>query len=153
MEINKRIHSYKGNGGIFMKAIVCDKYGSPDVLQLKEIKKPLPAENQVLVKVHTASLNYGNLVLLKGKPFFVRLAFGLTRPKYSIPGGDIAGTVEAVGKNVLQFQTGDEVFGDLSSCGWGGFAEYVTVPESALALKPVNISFEEAAATPMAGTT
>jgi NADPH:quinone reductase-like Zn-dependent oxidoreductase len=136
-----------------MKAIVCDKYGLPDVLELKEVKKPLPTENQVLVKVHTASLNFGNLVLLKGKPFLARFAFGLTRPKYSIPGGDIAGTVEAVGKNVLQFQIGDEVFGDLSGCGWGGFAEYVTVPESALALKPTNISFEEAAATPMAGVT
>jgi NADPH:quinone reductase-like Zn-dependent oxidoreductase len=136
-----------------MKAIVCNKYGSPDVLELKEIKKPLPLENQVLVKVHTASLNYGNLVLLKGKPFLARFAFGLMRPKYSIPGGDIAGKIEALGKNVTQFQVGDEVFGDLSSCGWGGFAEYVTVPEYALALKPANISFEEAAATPMAGVT
>lgn len=136
-----------------MKAIVCDKYGSPDVLELKEIKKPLPTENQVLVKVHTASLNFGNLVLLKGKPFIARFAFGLMRPKYSIPGGDIAGTVEAVGKDVKLFQVGDEVFGDLSGCGWGGFAEYVTVPEYALALKPTNISFEEAAATPMACVT
>ena len=136
-----------------MKAIVCNKYGSPDVLELKEIEKPLPLENQVLVKVHAASLNFGNLVLLKGKPFLARFAFGLLRPKYSIPGGDIAGIVEAVGKDVKQFQAGDEVFGDLSGCGWGGFAEYVTVPEYALALKPTNISFEEAAATPMAGVT
>ncbi len=136
-----------------MKAIVCDKYGSPDVLELKEINKPLPTENQVLVRVYAASLNYGNLVLLKGKPFVARFAFGLTKPKYSIPGGDIAGIVEAVGKNVKLFKAGDEVFGDLSGCGWGGFAEYVTVPEYALALKPTNISFEEAAATPMAGVT
>ncbi|OCA85294.1 NAD(P)-dependent alcohol dehydrogenase [Pseudobacillus wudalianchiensis] len=136
-----------------MKAIVCDKYGSPDVLELKEIKKPLPTENQVLVKVHSASLNFGNLVLLKGKPFLARFAFGLIRPKYSIPGGDIAGKVEAVGKEVKLFQAGDEVFGDLSGCGWGGFAEYVTVPEYTLALKPANISFEEAAATPMASVT
>ncbi|NEU30613.1 NAD(P)-dependent alcohol dehydrogenase [bacterium LRH843] len=136
-----------------MKAIVCNKYGSPDVLELKEIKKPLPTENQVLVKVHSASLNFGNLVLLKGKPFLARFAFGLMRPKYPIPGGDIAGKVEAVGKDVKLFQVGDEVFGDLSGCGWGGFAEYVTVPEYALALKPANISFEEAAATPMAGVT
>ena len=136
-----------------MKAIVCNKYGSPDVLELKEIEKPLPLENQVLVKVHTASLNFSNLVLLKGKPFLARFAFGLLRPKYSIPGGDIAGIVEAVGKDVKQFQPGDEVFGDLSGCGWGGFAEYVTVPEYALALKPTNISFEEAAATPMASVT
>ena len=136
-----------------MKAIVCNKYGSPDVLELKEIEKPLPLENQVLVKVHSASLNFGNLVLLKGKPFLARFAFGLLRPKYSIPGGDIAGIIEAVGKDVKQFQPGDEVFGDLSGCGWGGFAEYVTVPEYALALKPTNISFEEAAATPMASVT
>ncbi|VEF46203.1 alcohol dehydrogenase, zinc containing [Bacillus freudenreichii] len=136
-----------------MKAIVCNKYGSPDVLEFKEIEQPLPLENQVLVKVHTASLNFGNLVLLRGKPFLARFAFGLLRPKYSIPGGDIAGIVEAVGKDVKQFQPGDEVFGDLSRCGWGGFAEYVTVPEYALALKPTNISFEEAAATPMASVT
>src|SRR3954469_22275808 len=134
-----------------MKAIVCDKYGSPDVLELKEIEKPLPLENQVLVKVHTASLNFSNLVLLKGKPFLARFAFGLLRPKYPIPGGDIAGIVEAVGKDVKQFKPGDEVFGDLSSCGWGGFAEYVSVPENVLALKPANLSFEEAAAVPMAG--
>ncbi|WP_438315528.1 NAD(P)-dependent alcohol dehydrogenase [Sporosarcina sp. FA9] len=136
-----------------MKAIVCNKYGSPDVLELIEIEKPMPLENQVLVKVHSASLNFSNLVLLKGKPFLARIAFGLLRPKYTIPGGDIAGVVEAIGKNVKQFQPGDEVFGDLSSCGWGGFAEYVSVPEFALALKPTNISFEEAAATPMASVT
>ncbi|KGR84321.1 NAD(P)-dependent alcohol dehydrogenase [Lysinibacillus odysseyi] len=136
-----------------MKAIICNKYGSPDVLELKEAEKPFPTENQVLVKVHAASLNFGNLVLLTGKPFLARFAFGLTKPKYSIPGGDIAGTVEAVGKDVTLFKAGDEVFGDLSGCGWGGFAEYVTVHEYALALKPNNISFEEAAAAPMAGVT
>jgi NADPH:quinone reductase-like Zn-dependent oxidoreductase len=136
-----------------MKAIVSHKYGPPDVLQLIEIEKPIPKDKQVLVKVHAASLNYGNLVLLKGEPFLARLAFGLTKPKYPIPGGDIAGRIEAVGKDVKQFQPGDEVFGDLSSCGWGGFAEYVTVPESALALKPANLSFEEAAAVPMAAVT
>ena len=104
-----------------MKAIVCNQYGSPDVLELKEIQKPFPTDNQVLVKVHAASLNFGNLVLLTGKPFLARLAFGLTKPKYSIPGGDIAGTVEAVGKNVKLYKVGDEVFGDLSGCGWGVF--------------------------------
>ena len=136
-----------------MKAIVCNKYGSPDVLELKDVKKPYPTENQVLVKIHSASLNFSNLVLLKGKPYLARFAFGLTKPKYLIPGGDIAGTVEAVGDNIKQFKVGDEVFGDLSGCGWGGFAEYVSVPEYALAFKPSNISFEEAAATPMAGVT
>ena len=136
-----------------MKAIVSNKYGSPDVLEFKEVKKPTPLDNQVLVKIHAASLNFGNLVLLKGEPFLARFAFGLRRPKYSIPGGDIAGRVEAVGKDVRHFQPGDEVFGDLSSCGWGGFAEYVTAPEHAIALKPTNLSFAEAAAVPMAAVT
>ncbi|USK68476.1 NAD(P)-dependent alcohol dehydrogenase [Peribacillus asahii] len=136
-----------------MKAIVQNKYGPPDILELKEVEKPIPKDNQVLVKVHAASINYGNLVLLKGEPFLARLAFGLLKPKYSIPGGDIAGRVEAVGTNVKQFQPGDEVFGDLSGCGWGGFAEYVSVPENALVPKPSNMSFEEAAAVPMAAVT
>lgn len=136
-----------------MKAIVYDQYGSSDVLNLTEVDKPIPADNQVLVKIEAASLNYGNVVLLRGKPFLARFAFGLRKPKYSIPGGDIAGRVEAVGKNVTQFQPGQHVFGDLSGCGWGGFAEYVSVPESALAVKPENITFEEAAAVPMAGVT
>lgn len=136
-----------------MKAIVYNKYGSPDVLELKEVEKPIPKDNEVLVKIHAASVNYGNLVLLKGEPFLARFAFGLLKPKYSIPGGDIAGQVEAVGANVKQFQVGDEVFGDLSGCGWGGFAEYVAVPENVLALKPSNMSFEEAAAIPMAAVT
>jgi NADPH:quinone reductase-like Zn-dependent oxidoreductase len=140
-------------GGIFIKAIVTNKYGPPDVLELKEVEKPTPEDNQVLVKVHAASLNYGNLVLLRGEPFLARFAFGLLKPKYSIPGGDIAGVVEAVGKDVHSLQPGDEVFGDLSGCGWGGLAEYVSVPENALALKPDNLSFEEAAAVPMAGVT
>ncbi|WML56110.1 NAD(P)-dependent alcohol dehydrogenase [Neobacillus sp. PS2-9] len=136
-----------------MKAIVTNKYGPPDVLQLTEVEKPIPKDNQVLVKIHASSLNFGNLVLLKGEPFIARFAFGLTKPKYRIPGGDISGRVEAVGKDVKQFQPGDEVFGDLSVCGWSGFAEYVAVPEHALALKPANLSFEEAAAVPMAGVT
>lgn len=136
-----------------MKAIVSTKYGPPDVLEFKEVVKPIPSDNQVLVKVHASSVNYGNLVLLRGEPFLARFAFGLLKPKYAIPGGDIAGTVEAVGKDVVQFQPGDGVFGDLSGCGWGGFAEYVCVPEQALALKPSNLSFAEAAAVPMAGVT
>jgi NADPH:quinone reductase-like Zn-dependent oxidoreductase len=136
-----------------MKAIVYNKYGPPDVLELTEVEKPIPKDNQVLVRVHAASVNYGNLVLLKGEPFLARFAFGLLKPKYSIPGGDIAGRVEAVGKDVKQFQPGDDVFGDLSGCGWGGFAEYVAVPENGLAIKPANLSFEEAAAVPMAGVT
>lgn len=136
-----------------MKAIVCNKYGSPDVLNFTEVDKPVPQDNQVLIKVHASSLNYGNLVLLKGEPFLARFAFGLLKPKYSIPGGDIAGRVEAVGKDVKQFEPGQDVYGDLSGCGWGGFAEYVSVPENALALKPENTTFEEAAAVPMAAVT
>ncbi|MCS0673471.1 NAD(P)-dependent alcohol dehydrogenase [Cytobacillus firmus] len=136
-----------------MKAIVYQKYGSPDNLRLTDLDKPVPKDHEVLVKVHAAAVNYGNLVLLRGKPYLARFAYGLLRPKHTIPGGDIAGQVEAVGKEVTQFQSGDNVFGDLSGCGWGGFAEYVSVPEKALALKPANISFEEAAAVPMAGVT
>ena len=136
-----------------MRAIVYNEYGPPEVLKLTEVEKPVPRDNQVLVKIYAASVNYGNLVLLKGEPFLARFAFGLLKPKYSIPGGDIAGRVEEVGKDVKHFQPGDEVFGDLSGCGWAGFAEYVSVPEKALALKPGNLSFEEAAAIPMAGVT
>ncbi len=136
-----------------MKAFITNKYGSPDVLELQDVEKPICKDDQVLVKVHATSINYGNIVLLRGKPFVARFAFGITKPKFKIPGGDIAGTVEAVGKNVKHFQVGDEVFGDLSSSGWGGFAEYVAVPENAIAMKPKNISFEEAAALPMASTT
>jgi NADPH:quinone reductase-like Zn-dependent oxidoreductase len=136
-----------------MKAIICNKYGSPDVLELKEVEKPIPGDNQVLVKIQAASINFGNVVLLRGQPFLARFAFGLFTPKYPIPGGDIAGRVDAVGKDVKRFQPGDEVFGDLSGSGWGGFAEYAAVSEDALALKPANLSFEEAAAVPMAGVT
>lgn len=136
-----------------MKAIISNKYGSPDILEFKEVKNPIPDENQVLIKIYAASLNYGNLVLLKGEPFLARFAFGLFKPKYIIPGGDISGKVESVGKNVKHFKPGDEVFGDLSGCGWGGFAEYATVPENSLVMKPSNISYEEAAAVPMAATT
>ncbi|RBP87592.1 NADPH:quinone reductase-like Zn-dependent oxidoreductase [Cytobacillus firmus] len=129
------------------------KYGSPDNLKLTYLDKPVPKDHEVLVKVHAAAVNYGNLVLLRGKPYLARFVYGLLKPKHTIPGGDIAGQVEAVGKKVTQFQPGDSVFGDLSGCGWGGYAEFVSVPEKALALKPANISFGEAAAVPMAGVT
>ena len=134
-----------------MKAIVYTKYGPPDVLKLDEVQKPAAGEEEVLVKVYAASVNYSNAAFVRGKPFIVRLmGAGFLKPKYKILGTDIAGRVEAVGKNVKQFQQGDEVFGDLSDCGRGGFAEYVAVPENALALKPANLSFEEAAAVPEA---
>jgi len=134
-----------------MKAIVYTKYGPPDVLHLKEIEKPTPKEDEVLVKVQAASVNYSDWAFVRGKPFLVRLmGVGLLKPKITILGADIAGQVEAVGRNVKQFQPGDEVYGDLAGCGWGGFAEYVSVPENALALKPANMTFEEAAAVPQA---
>ncbi|UOY91746.1 NAD(P)-dependent alcohol dehydrogenase [Ectobacillus sp. JY-23] len=136
-----------------MKAIVCSKYGSAEILRVEEMEKPVPKDNQVCIKIYAASLNYGNVALLRGKPFPVRFVYGLQKPKYAIPGGDIAGIVEAVGPRVTQFKIGDEVFGDLSGCGWGGFAEYVCAPETAVVHKPINISFEEAAATPMAAVT
>ena len=136
-----------------MKAIVYTEYGSPDVLHLKEIEKPTPKDNEVLVKVFASSINRADWYLLKGEPFLLRLEAGIQKPKRIILGADIAGQVEAIGKNVKDFKIGDEVFGDISACGWGGFAEYVSVKENALALKPANITFEAAASTPMASVT
>jgi NADPH:quinone reductase-like Zn-dependent oxidoreductase len=133
-----------------MKAIVWTKYGSPDVLHLGEAEKPTPKDNEVLIKVHAASINSWDWELLRGKPFVNRLLFGLLKPKIKILGADIAGRVEAVGRNVKQFQPGDKVFGDLCECGWGGFAEYVCARENALALKPASMTFEEVAAVPQA---
>ena len=137
-----------------MKAIVCTKYGPPDGLQFQEVAKPAPTADEVLVKVHAASVNAYDWHLLTADIFLVRLmGGGLLRPKKTIPGVDIAGRIEAAGSNVKQFRPGDEVFGDISACGNGGFAEYVSVPENALALKPATLSFEEAAAVPLAATT
>lgn len=136
-----------------MKAVVYEKYGSPDVLQHKELEKPAPKKNEVLVRIHAASLNMYDWHLLTADIFLVRLSTGLLNPKPSIPGADIAGRVEAVGANVTQFKPGDEVFGDIAGSGSGGFAEYAAVPEKLLAPKPANLTFEEAAALPMAGIT
>src|SRR5205814_10382747 len=122
--------------------------------QLKEVERPTPKEDEVLVKVHAASVNAGDWHLLRGKPFLMRLmGYGLLKPKHTILGAAMAGRVEAVGRNVTQFQPGDEVFGDLTKCGWGAFAEYVCASEEALALKPANVTFEEAAAVPLGGIT
>jgi NADPH:quinone reductase-like Zn-dependent oxidoreductase len=134
-----------------MKAIVYEKYGPPEVLQLKEVAKPTPEDNEVLIKVHAASVNSWDRDLMRGIPFFNRMTLGILKPKYKILGCDIAGRVEGLGKNVKQFQPGDEVFGDLSGCGFGGFAEYVCAPESSLTSKSDNMTFEEAAAIPQAG--
>jgi NADPH:quinone reductase-like Zn-dependent oxidoreductase len=136
-----------------MKAIVQPKYGSPDVLQLKDVEKPTPRENEVLVKIHAASVNAYDWHLLTADIFLVRMmGGGFLRPKNTRPGADIAGWVEAVGVNVKHFKPGDEVYGDIAGIS-GGFAEYAAVPEKLLALKPDNLSFEEAAAVPMAGIT
>src|SRR5512147_488979 len=136
-----------------MKAIVYTEYGSPDVLELKEVAKPAPKDDDILVKVYAVSANAADLHLLRADPFLIRLSSGLLKPKNTILGSDIAGRVEAVGSNAKQFKPGDEVFGDISGCGWGGFAEYACISETALALKPANLSFEEAAAVPMAAVT
>jgi NADPH:quinone reductase-like Zn-dependent oxidoreductase len=130
-----------------MKAIVYHNYGSPDVLKCEEIEKPTAGDNEVLIKVRAASVNPLDWRLMRGKPFFVRLLIGgLRKPKVTRPGVDVAGQVEAVGRNVTQFKPGDEVFG---ACR-GAFAEYACVVEDKLALKPANISFEDAAAVPVA---
>lgn len=136
-----------------MKAIVYTKYGSPDVLEFKEVAKPTPNDDEVLIKVIAVSVNAADLHLLRADPFLIRLSSGLFNPKNEILGSDIAGRVEAVGRNVQQFKPGDEVFGDISAGGWGGFAEYACAHADALVLKPANISFEEAAAVPMAAVT
>src|SRR5947209_304395 len=137
-----------------MKAMVYHTYGSPDVLKLEEVQKPVPQDDEVLVQVHATSVNAGDWHLLRAKPFLMRfMGFGLLKPKHTILGSDIAGRVEVVGRNVTQFQSGDEVFGNTAKSGFGGFAEYVAVPENALVLKPTNISFEEAAAVPQAALT
>ncbi len=135
-----------------MKASVFTKYGSPGFFKLKEVEKPTPRDNEVLVKIFAASINSWDWEILMGKPFVNRLMAGLLKPKkIKILGCDIAGRVEAVGKNVKQFQSGDEVFGDLSRCGWGGFAEYVCARENAVVLKPTRMTFAQAAAVPQAG--
>ncbi len=137
-----------------MRAIAQEEYGSSDVLQLIEVDRPAVQDNTVLVKVQAASVNAGDWHLMRGQPFLVRLMLGgLSKPKIKTIGFDIAGTVEAVGKNVSRFQSGDEVFGDLSECGFGAFAEYVNATEESLSLKPSNLTFEEAAAVPGAGLT
>ena len=141
--------------GDTMKAIVYTQYGPPDVLQLKEVEKPTPRDNEVLLKVYATSVNAGDLHVLRADPFLIRLmGYGLLKPKNKILGAAIAGRIEAIGGNVKQFQPGDDVFGDLSESGRrGGFAEYVCASADALVLKPSRLSFEEASAVPVAAVT
>ena len=135
---------------MLMKAILFSKYGPPDVLELREVEKPTPNEDQVLIKIHASSANPLDWHHMRGEPFIARLGDGFFKPKDQRIGADIAGRVEAVGKNVTEFKPGDEVFG---AVGAGGFAEYVCTREKNLALKPANISFEAAAAAPVVGFT
>jgi NADPH:quinone reductase-like Zn-dependent oxidoreductase len=139
-----------------MKAIVQDRYGPPDVLELKDIDKPVVNDGEVLIRVHAASVHPDVWHVLRGLPYVLRImGAGLLRPKNSIPGTDVAGHVESVGKEVALFQPGDEVFGEsVRGHQWhngGAYAEYVSIPENALALKPANITFEQAAAVPTSG--
>jgi len=132
-----------------MKAIVYTKYGPPDVLKLKEANKPIPKDNEVLIKVHASSINDWDWNLMRGN-YQGRIGAFL-KPKYKILGSDVAGQIESVGKNVTKFQPDDKVFGDLCGSSWGCFAEYVCASENTLVLKPASITFEEAGALPQAG--
>ncbi len=135
-----------------MKAIILTQYGSPDVLQLKEVEKPVPKDGELLIKIQAASVNIVDLFSLTRTAYISRMLTGLLRPKREVLGTDFAGTVESAGKSVTQFQPGDEVFGGRLRCG--AFAEYVCVPEDgAMVRKPANVTFEQAAAVPVAAIT
>jgi NADPH:quinone reductase-like Zn-dependent oxidoreductase len=130
-----------------MKAIVHSEYGPADALEFKDIDQPVVNDDAVLVRVHAAAVGKGDWLTVKGLPYIARMRYGLPKPKHPVPGFDVAGRVEAVGSNVTQLQPGDEVF------GWcdGSFAEYASVPEDQLVLKPTNLTFEQAAAVPISG--
>ena len=136
-----------------MRAFIYEKYGPPETLRMAEVDKPAPNADEVLVKVLAASVNAADWHVLRGKPLFSRATLGLLRPKHKILGVDIAGQVEAVGSGVTRFMPGDEVYANLLDHGYGGFAEYVAVPLDVVSLKPTSLSFEEAAAVPMAAVT
>jgi NADPH:quinone reductase-like Zn-dependent oxidoreductase len=136
-----------------MKAFIYDRYGPPETLRLVEVDQPAPKTGEVLVKVLAASVNAADWHVLRGKPLLSRATLGLLRPKHQILGVDVAGQVEAVGSGVARFTAGDEVYANLLDHGYGGFAEYVAVPVGAVSLKPASLSFEEAAAVPMAAVT
>jgi NADPH:quinone reductase-like Zn-dependent oxidoreductase len=136
-----------------MKAFIYEKYGPPETLRMAEVDQPSPAAGEVLVKVLAASVNAADWHVLRGKPLFSRATLGLLRPKHKILGVDIAGQVEAVGSGVSQFTPGDQVYANLLDHGYGGFADYVSVPVGVMAVKPASLSFEEAAAVPMAAVT
>jgi len=134
-----------------MKAIVLERYGTPEVLAFRDVPAPTPKAGEVLVRVHAASVNDWDWGLLRGTSFVIRMLHGLFTPNVRIIGGDIAGVVEAAGNDVKAFQPGDEVYGDLCMSGFGAFAEYACAPEACLAHKPPGMTFEQAAAIPQAG--
>ena len=136
-----------------MKAFISEQYGPPKTLRMAEVERPAPNADEVLVKVLATSVNPADWHSMRGKPLFARVTLGLLRPKHKILGGDIAGQVDAVGSGVTQFKPGDEVYANLLDHGHGGFAEFVLVPVDVMSLKPANLSFEEAAAVPMAAVT
>lgn len=133
-----------------MKAVVYRRYGPPEVLHVEDVPVPDIRPGDVLVRVRAASVNSWDHDLVSGHPLAFRF-WGVFRPRHSVPGADIAGIVEAVGASVTRFHVGDAVFGDLSGCGWGGFAEFAAAPESALTPMPERMAFEQAAAIPQAG--
>ena len=133
-----------------MKAFVRDRYGSPEVLELRDVDKPVVRDGEVLVRVRATSLNQGDLDYLYGRPFLTRMGIGLRRPRRGCLGFDVAGQVESVGAGAKRFRAGDEVFGDMTPYGHGAFAEYVCAPERAWAPKPASLTFEEAATLPQA---
>ena len=136
-----------------MKAAYFENYGSIEQLKVKDQPLPEPEEHEVLVRNHALSLNFGNVGHVKGEPFFIRVSTGFGSPKNHIPGGDVSGVVEKVGKQVTGFKPGDEVMADAAESGFGAFAEYVTVKSNAVVPKPVNLSYEETATLPLAACT
>jgi NADPH:quinone reductase-like Zn-dependent oxidoreductase len=133
-----------------VKAVTLPRYGSPEVLTLKDVPQPQPQPGQVCVRIHATSINDWDWSMVRGKPHVYRLLYGLFKPRTTIPGAEVAGTIESLGADVTRFKVGDRVYGDLSDGSFGGFAEYVCVPETALALMPERMSFVQAAATPHA---
>ncbi len=136
-----------------MQAVIAPAYGGPEMLELRDVARPVPREGEVLIRVHAAGLNAADWHVLRADPFIVRMSMGLRRPKIKGLGADVAGVVEAVGPDVTDYAVGDEVLGELRSCGFGACAEYVAAPVEYLTRKPAEITFAQAAALPMAGVT
>ncbi len=133
-----------------MKAIVCTKYGAPELLKIQEVVQPAPKKNEILIRVRATAINDYDWSMVRGKPYLYRLMFGLGKPKRQIPGMELAGTVEALGRNVENLKIGDSVYGDISDYGFGSFAEYICIHEKAVVKKPETMDFHEAASLPHA---